>query len=109
MAIEFNEVVDARLMAEIGVLLIVAETYCFNRETEQYMEFGNYTNNLSPPNIMLSPLNNKLKLKITTIKIGQPNNNKHSPNNNKIMPNNNKWTKYSTKSSLKKKTKNKSP
>ena len=105
MAIEFNEVVDARLMAEIGVLSIVAETYCFNRETKQYMGFGNYTNNLSPPNIILNPLNNKLKLKITTIKIGQPNNNKHSPNNNKIMPNNNKWTKYSTKSSLKKKNK----
>ena len=66
------------------------------------MGFGNYTNNLSPPNIILNPLNNKLKLKITTIKIGQPNNNKHSPNNNNILPNNNKWTKYSTKSSLKK-------
>ena len=72
------------------------------------MEFGNYTNNLSPPNIIFNLLNNKLKLKITTIKIGQPNNNKHSPNNNKIKPNNNKWTKYSTKSSLKK-TKNKNP
>ena len=90
MAIEFNEVVDARLMAEIGVLSIVVETYCFNREMEQYMGLGNYTNNLSPPNIILNPLNNKLKLKITTIKIGQPNNNKHNPHNNKIMPNNNK-------------------
>ena len=55
MAIEFNEVVDARLMAEIGVLSIVAETYYFNRETEQYMGFGNYTNNLSPPNITSTP------------------------------------------------------
>ena len=71
MAIEFNEVVDARLMAEIGVLSIVAETYCFNRETKQYMGFGNYTNNLSPPNIILNPLNNKLKLKITTIRLCQ--------------------------------------
>ena len=76
-------------MAEIGVLSIVAETYCFNRETEQYMEFGNYTSNLSPPNIMLNPLNNKLKLKTKTIRIG-PNNNKYSPNNNKTRQNNNK-------------------
>jgi len=64
MAIEFNEVVDVRLMGEIGVLSIVAKTYYFTKETEQYMGFDNYTNNLSPPSIILNPLNNKLKLNI---------------------------------------------